>query len=217
MDEATRAHLFDRFYTTKPSGRGTGLGLTTVATIVRESGGRIDVESAPDQGAVFGVSFPRAKPGGEAGGPEADADLRGHETIMVVDDETGAAALAARSLLDYGYSVIQATGPGAAMIAFAQRTSPVDLVVTDLVMPGLNGRALVEQLRAHEPGLGVLYISGHADQLVGTMQGPAGEAPTIAKPFTPTQLAVAVRRALDARTSRPGAAAPEPRTSHSSR
>ena len=199
MDEATKAHLFDRFFTTKAAGHGTGLGLTTVASIVHSAGGRVEVESAPGQGAVFRISLPRALPVDGSEQPQDPVDLRGHEAVLVVDDETGAAALAARTLLDYGYTVIQATGPGAAMIAFAGRTSPVDLVVTDLVMPGLNGRALVEQLRVHEPDLAVLYVSGHAEKLVGDMQSHIGDAPIIAKPFTPTQLARAVRRALDDR------------------
>ncbi len=199
MDEATKAHLFDRFFTTKDAGAGTGLGLTTVASIVRAAGGRVEVESAPGQGAVFRVILPRVAPAEQSERADDEMDLHGRETVLVVDDESGAAALAARTLLDYGYSVIQANGAGAAMIAFAQRASPVDLVVTDLVMPGLNGRALVEQLRVHEPELAVLYVSGHADQLVGDMQSHVGDAPVIAKPFTPTQLARAVRRTLDDR------------------
>ena len=201
MDEATKAHLFDRFFTTKAAGHGTGLGLTTVASIVHSAGGRVEVESAPGQGAVFRINLPRALPADGSEQPQDPVDLRGHEAVLVVDDETGAAALAARTLLDYGYTVIQATGPGAAMVAFAERTSPVDLVVTDLVMPGLNGRALVEQLRVHEPDLAVLYVSGHAEKLVGDMQSHIGDAPIIAKPFTPTQLARAVRRALDERAT----------------
>ena len=205
MDEATRDHLFDRFYTTKQPGQGTGLGLTTVASIVRAAGGRVEVESAPGKGAVFRISLPRARPVGQPEEAPEKLELRGNETVLVVDDESGAAALAARTLLDYGYSVIQATGPGAAMIAFAQRRGPVDLVVTDLVMPGLNGRGLVEQLRVHEPGLAVLYVSGHADKLVGDMQSHIGDAPVIAKPFTPTQLARAVRQTLNDRGAPPQA------------
>jgi PAS domain S-box-containing protein len=204
MDETTREQLFDRFFTTKQPGQGTGLGLTTVASIVRAAGGRVEVESAPGKGAVFRISLPRARPAGQVDGTPEAIELRGTETVLVVDDETGAAALAARTLLDYGYSVIQATGPGAAMIAFAQRASPVDLVVTDLVMPGLNGRGLVEQLRVHEPGLAVLYVSGHADKLIGDMQSHVGDAPVIAKPFTPTQLARAVRQTLNDRNAQPG-------------
>ncbi len=205
MDEATRTRLFDRFFTTKPSGQGTGLGLTTVATIVRAAGGRIDVESAPGQGSVFRVILPRSKAAPEADERPDEAELRGRETVLVVDDESGAAALAARVLLDYGYTVVQAIGPGSAMIAFAQRTGPIDLVVTDLVMPGLNGYALVEQLRAHEPALAALFISGHADKLIDAGSPHSGGI-TIGKPFTPLQLARAARRALE---SCPVAGAPE--------
>jgi two-component system, cell cycle sensor histidine kinase and response regulator CckA len=218
MDETTKARLFDRFFTTKESGAGTGLGLTTVASIVQAAGGRVEVDSSPGKGAVFRVSLPRARPDEPAETPaEKEIDVRGHETVLVVDDESGAAALAARTLLDYGYTVIQATGPGAAMVAFAERTSPVDLVVTDLVMPGLNGRALVEQLRVHEPKLAVLYVSGHADQLVGDMQSHVGDAPIIAKPFTPIQLARAVRRSLDDRglpRKQNGGSKPDMKTNH---
>ena len=203
MDEATRARLFDRFFTTKPSGQGTGLGLTTVATIVRGAGGRIEVESAPGQGSVFRVILPRSKAAPESENTPGEGELRGRETVLVVDDESGAAALAARVLLDHGYTVVQALGPGAAMIAFAQRTTPIDLVVTDLVMPGLNGHALVEQLRAHEPTLAALFISGHADKLIDAGSPHSAEI-TIGKPFTPTQLARAARRALERRPE-PGA------------
>jgi CheY-like chemotaxis protein len=199
MDQETQARLFDRFFTTKPVGQGTGLGLTTVAGIVRGAGGRIEVESAPGQGALFRVTLPRAAHQAAAADARREGELQGHETVLVVDDESGVARLAARILLDYGYTVIQATGAGAAMVAFAQRTSPVDLVVTDIVMPGLNGRALVEQLRVHEPALKVLYITGHAGKLLGDAQGHGADAPVITKPFTPVQLATAVRQALSAR------------------
>jgi PAS domain S-box-containing protein len=202
MDEETQARLFDRFFTTKPVGQGTGLGLTTVAGIVRGAGGRIEVESAPGQGALFRVTLPRAVHDLSAGDARRENDLRGYETVLVVDDESGVAQLAARILLDYGYTVLQATGPGAAMVAFAQRTSPVDLVVTDIVMPGLNGRALVDQLRLHDPGLKALYITGHADKVLGDAQGRAADAPVITKPFTPVQLATAVRHALGAPPAR---------------
>ena len=199
MDQETQARLFDRFFTTKPVGQGTGLGLTTVAGIVRDAGGRIEVESAPGQGSLFRVTLPRAVHEPVAADAQGEDELHGHETVLVVDDESGVARLAARILLEYGYTVIQATGPGAAMVAFAQRATPVDLVVTDIVMPGLNGRALVDQLRMHEPGLKVLYITGHAGKVLGDAQGHGADAPVITKPFTPVQLATAVRQALSAK------------------
>jgi PAS domain S-box-containing protein len=202
MDQETQSRLFDRFFTTKPVGQGTGLGLTTVAGIVRGAGGRIEVESAPGQGALFRVTLPRAAREPSAGDARREDELQGHETVLVVDDESGVARLAARILLDYGYTVLQATGAGAAMVAFAQRTSPVDLVVTDIVMPGLNGRALVDQLRLHEPGLKALYITGHADKVLGDPQHHAEDTPVITKPFTPVQLATAVRQALSAPRAR---------------
>ncbi|MGE5090886.1 MAG: PAS domain S-box protein [Bacillota bacterium] len=197
MDQATQSRLFERFFTTKPEGHGTGLGLTTVSGIVHGAGGRIEVESAPGEGATFRVTFPRAAQ--EPADAEAPAGerLQGHETVLVVDDESGVASLAARILLDYGYSVVQATGPGAALLAVAQRTTPLDLVVTDLVMPGLDGRALVEQLRVHEPGLKALYLTGHGNRVLRDMQDRGADAPIITKPFTPVQLAAAVRRVLD--------------------
>jgi two-component system, cell cycle sensor histidine kinase and response regulator CckA len=198
MDQETQGRLFDRFFTTKPVGQGTGLGLTTVAGIVRGAGGRIEVESEPGQGALFRITLPRAVRDSSAADAQREDELQGHETVLVVDDESGVAQLAARILLDYGYTVLQATGAGAAMLAFAQRATPVDLVVTDIVMPGLNGRALVDQLRVHEPGLKALYITGHADKVLSDPQHHAADAPVITKPFTPVQLATAVRQALNA-------------------
>ena len=199
MDEETQSRLFERFFTTKAEGHGTGLGLTTVAGIVHGAGGRIEVESAPGKGATFRLTFPRAaQERAEAEAPEAEI-LHGHETVLVVDDESGVAALAARILLEYGYSVVQASGAGAAMLAVAQRTTPVDLVVADLVMPGLNGRALVDQLRVHEPGLKALFFTAHGGSVLRDIEDRGAGAPVLMKPFTPVQLAAAVRRALDAR------------------
>ncbi|MGH7658728.1 MAG: ATP-binding protein, partial [Gemmatimonadales bacterium] len=195
MDARTRARLFEPFFTTKPKGEGTGIGLATVFEIVHESGGQIEIDTAPGRGAVFRITLPRADSVPASGGRKDEEDvLRGHETVLVVDDEPAIAELTARILLEYGYTVMRATGPGGAMVAFAERTTPVDLVLTDIMMPGISGRALVEQLRERDPKLAVLYMSGYSNAVPSS----SNEA-FISKPFTAQEIARAVRAVLDGR------------------
>jgi two-component system cell cycle sensor histidine kinase/response regulator CckA len=197
MDASTRERLFEPFFTTKPAGEGTGLGLATVHGIVSRLGGRIEVDSAPGEGAVFRVVLPTTETSPAQPRVEEPGELRGREAVLVVDDEPQIAELAARTLLRYGYTVVEASGPGAAMVAFAEQTGRIDLLLTDVVMPGMNGPALAGRLRLQDPDLAVLYMSGYTDH---PSAGAGGhDAPLLAKPFTPPQLAGAVRALLDRR------------------
>ena len=200
MDPDTLARIFEPFFTTKDQGQGTGLGLATVYGIVKQSGGNIWVESRPGGGATFEVYFPRhegeqvaaAAPADSAGAADA---LRGEETILVVEDEGSIRALVAGILDQQSYSVLQADTPIAALELWAKRRAwggPVDLVVTDVVMPGLAGPQMVEQLRREGLEAPVLFMSGYA----WGQQHAAGDG-FLAKPFSRLQLLREVRRMLD--------------------
>jgi two-component system cell cycle sensor histidine kinase/response regulator CckA len=198
MDERTQARLFEPFFTTKELGRGTGLGLATVYGIVRQSGGHIRVSTRLHHGSTFTIYLPMAEglpePGVEAGGW---TDMpRGTGTVLVVEDEDAVRYLACRVLRGNGYRVLEASDPAAALLIVRTEGQPVDLLVTDIVMPGMSGPALAERLVAGWPDLKVLYITGYAQEAI-ERQGalPAGGA-LLEKPFTAQQLADSVRRAL---------------------
>jgi PAS domain S-box-containing protein len=197
MDERTQARLFEPFFTTKELGRGTGLGLATVYGIVRQSGGHIRVSTRLHHGSTFIIYLPMAEgaaePEREAGGWSDTA--RGTGTILVVEDEDAVRFLACRVLHENGYRVLEAGNP-ADVLRIVRAEGPIDLLVTDIVMPGMNGPALAERLLAECPDLKVLYITGYAEEAI-QRQGmlPAGGA-LLEKPFTAQQLADHVRQAL---------------------
>ncbi len=200
MDEETRAQIFEPFFTTRPLGEGTGLGLATVHGIVRQSGGGIAVETAPDRGTRFLVYLPAAQ--GEAhAGAEAPApprvSLRGRETVLIVEDEPAVRALAERSLRRYGYTVLCAAGGEAAIEMAAAHPGPIDLLVTDIVMPGMRGPAIAARLRAQRPDVKVLFVSGYAPG--GPDDQPVLEAGSafLAKPFGLESLVRKARELLD--------------------
>ena len=196
MDTATMARIFEPFFTTKPRGQGTGLGLSTVFGIVQQSGGTIEAESAPGEGSTFLLSFPRVALTAPSPTDAEEPSVRGHESVLLVEDDPDLTDLAARALRDFGYKVTQTGGPGEAMVAYAQGGS-FDLLVTDVVMPGMNGRILAERLRAENPRLAVLLISGYTGHSLAS--GETGPYPLLNKPFTPGQLVNAVRTVLDGR------------------
>ena len=199
MDERTQARLFEPFFTTKELGRGTGLGLATVYGIVRQSGGHIRVSTRLHHGSTFTIYLPMAEglpePMADPGGWAETAQASG--TILVVEDEDAVRYLASRVLRAHGYRVLEAGDPSAALRMAREQERPADLLVTDIVMPGMSGPALAERLAAAWPGLKVLYITGYAEEAIERQSAlPAGGA-LLEKPFTAQQLADRVRLALE--------------------
>jgi CheY-like chemotaxis protein len=194
-----KKHLFEPFFTTKEKGKGTGLGLATVYGIVKQSGGDIEVESAPGHGTTFHIYLPQvaeAAPGKEQA--EGKIELqRGTETILLVDDEEPLRRLSERFLRAAGYTVISAADGLAAIAAAESYGKPVDLLLTDVVMPGMNGRELARRLADARLAARTLYMSGYTDEAVikhGVLE------PGIAfiyKPFSVEALTAKVREALD--------------------
>jgi signal transduction histidine kinase/ActR/RegA family two-component response regulator len=201
MDAETLEHAFEPFYTTKEQGKGTGLGLATVLGIVQQSGGGIAVETAPGQGTTFRIYLPAVGDALTRDEAAADRPERGHETILLVEDESIVRELVARVLRTHGYAVIEAAD-GEEALAIAQAEPAIHLLLTDVVMPGISGRELAERLAASRPELRILYMSGYTDEAIVHHGVREGEAEFIAKPFTPDALARKVRGVLDAALER---------------
>ena len=198
MDEQTQSRLFEPFFTTKASGAGTGLGLATVYGIVRQSEGFIRVYSEPGQGATFKIYLPRTSEKVDVPAPlHVPASLRGSETVLIVEDADPVRALMRESLTRQGYKILEASGGTAALDLLSRLPAELDLLVTDVVMPGLSGRELAEQLKGKYPGLRVLFTSGYTDDAI-LRQGILQTGITfLQKPFTPETLSRKVRGILD--------------------
>ena len=206
MDEATQQRIFEPFYTTKEVGKGTGLGLSMVQGIVAQSGGHINVYSEPGRGTTFKIYLPAlAEATTDVEQPAAVAEPGGKETILVVEDQEEVRRLVVAALKAYGYRVIEAADAGAALLICEQESARIHLVLTDVVMPHMNGRELVTRLRKLRPEIKVLYMSGYADNAI--LQHGVLDAGTdfIEKPFTPEELAGRIRAVLG-----PPAPAPRP-------
>jgi PAS domain S-box-containing protein len=197
MDEQTQKRVFEPFFTTKEVGKGTGLGLSTVYGIVRQSGGHIQIQSQLGHGATFEVFFPRNESGDAARpstAPQAPLQ-KATGTVLIVEDDEGVRVVAARILRDQGYTVLEARRASEARRIWEQQASKVDLLLTDVVMPDVNGPRLAEELAKSRPGLRVLYMSGYPGS--GGLVSPQGDAlACIEKPFTPSSLAAKVREML---------------------
>jgi len=206
MDRETRAHLFEPFFTTKGQGRGTGLGLSIVFGIVKQSGGNIEVYSEKGRGTSVKVYMPRADQGAimDAEGAEAHSP-RGTETILLVEDEEMVRTLVRETLEREGYKILDASSPEEALRLSQEHDRPIELMITDVVMPKLNGRELADRVAESRPHMKVLYMSGYTDNAVVNSGVLDGQMPFLQKPFTPMALARKVRQVLEQdRTRRAG-------------
>jgi nitrogen-specific signal transduction histidine kinase/CheY-like chemotaxis protein len=202
MTREVQQRLFDPFFTTKLQGQGTGLGLSTVYGIVKQSGGEIYVYSEIGEGSTFKVYFPRFVETGEHRIHELTSREvpRGSEAILLVEDDSNLRYLVARVLRGCGYTMYVAASGVEALAIAGDPTKSIDAVITDVVMPGMNGRELVEKLVEARPGIGFLFMSGYTDDDVLRRGVLHGETAFLQKPFTPDQLARKVRAVLDRAT-----------------
>jgi PAS domain S-box-containing protein len=200
IDHQTQEKIFEPFFTTKEPGKGTGLGLPTVFGIIKQSGGGIFVESRVGVGTTFRMYFPRGEGRPErAAAPAPGPASRGSETVLLVEDEAQVRHLVSRILRRNGYDVLEAARPKDALELAGRVEQPIHLLITDVVMPQLNGRELAERVRTMRPDLAILFMSGYADHLLehdGVLERGLHFLP---KPITPAALTQAVRAILDAR------------------
>jgi PAS domain S-box-containing protein len=199
MDSETQSHLFEPFYSTKARGKGTGLGLSIVYGIIKQAGGSITVKTQLGQGAVFEISLPRIldTDAPQESGKTVEKIAPGSETILLVEDEETVRKLVGQVLRASGYTVLEAGSGEDAMHTSRQLPGPIHLLVTDMIMPGMNGRVLAERLRHSRPNLKVLYISGYTENILD-LYGPLGTATAfLQKPFAPSVLTKKLRELLD--------------------
>ena len=198
MDEETRARIFEPFFTTKSAGHGTGLGLATVYGIAQQHQGAIAVESTPGRGTRFRIYLPLTTEPLEAPSTERTTGLPGgSETMLLVEDEQEVRRLARDILQQIGYTVLEAANGGEAVEICRGYPGPIQLLLTDVIMPHMSGRELAERLEGVRPTLKVLYMSGYTDDALGPRALLAGDRVLLQKPFTPEALARTVREALD--------------------
>jgi len=199
MDRDTLAHIFEPFFTTKETGKGTGLGLATVYGIVKQNNGFINVYSEPDQGTTFTIYLPRVK-GEIAQEPMQDAakpPVRGHETILLVEDEPAILRMTTMMLEKQGYTVLASNSPEEAIRLASEHASEIHLLMTDVVMPGMNGRDLASNLMSLYPHLRRLFMSGYTADVIARHGVLDEGVHFIQKPFTVKELTAKLREALN--------------------
>jgi PAS domain S-box-containing protein len=199
MDAETRSRIFEPFFTTKPIGKGTGLGLSTVYGLVQQSGGQISVSSEPGRGTTFRISLPRTEEqASEAEAPSTETDAyRGSEVVLLVDDEEAVRSLARRILKAKGYKVLEAGSGEDALERSRKHSGRIDLLLTDVVMPGRSGPEIAQVLSRERPDLKVLYVSGYTDDDTFTRGLLETGVSFLQKPFGLEILARRVRDILD--------------------
>jgi two-component system, cell cycle sensor histidine kinase and response regulator CckA len=199
MSKETQRRLFEPFFTTKEKGKGTGLGLSTTYGIVKQSKGYIWVYSELDHGTTFKVYLPRSNgTPARAPNPAAAAGIkRASETVLLVEDEAGVRQLSKRILDNAGYRVFEAANGNEAERLFAQHADSIDLLVTDVIMPGCGGPELLSRLQVQAPALRVLFMSGYSEQSAANRTTIDRGLPFVQKPFTAAEFVRHVRAALD--------------------
>ncbi len=197
MTPAIREKIFEPFFTTKAEGKGTGLGLAMVYGIVKQNNGHIEVTSDPDQGTTFQIYFPRAYGLEEAPAPVSFPE-RGTETILIVEDQDLVREVVVDVLQEYGYTVLEAPNGSEALRIITQRPGGVDLIITDVVMPEMNGPELAQRVRTLHPDARILFITGDAAGSANLREGLNADIALVQKPFSPAVLATKVREVLDA-------------------
>ena len=198
--------IFEPFFTTKEKGKGTGLGLSTVYGVVKQSGGYIDVVTTRGKGTTFNIYLPRVGQNAvetNTIGPERPEELRGTETILVAEDEDTLRALTRHLLELYGYRVLEACDGNQALRLSEQTADEINVLLTDVVMPGINGRILADQLKQKRPDVKVVFMSGYTGQRVGEKDILEPGSLFLQKPFTREGLARKIREALQVSTGAP--------------
>ena len=198
MTPETKSRLFEPFYTTKEQGKGTGLGLAVVDGIVKQSGGRIDVYSEPGAGTTLKVYLPATQAQDASALPPSDGPPpRGSETVLLVEDEPAVREMTQAALQRHGYTVLPAASGAEALQIARANQGAIDVVLTDVVMPGMSGPQLVERLREDQPRLAALFMSGYTSDAVLRHGIETGEADFLQKPFSASALATKLRQVLD--------------------
>jgi CheY-like chemotaxis protein len=197
MTAEVQSHLFEPFFTTKDRSKGTGLGLATSYGIVKQSGGHIAAYSEPGVGTTMRVYLPCVEQAPEPRAVKPEELPRGNETILLVEDDLPVRATAARILGNQGYQVMEAGDAAGALGMLDGKGLTIHLMITDVVLPGMNGRELAEQVAALRPDIRVLYVSGYTDDVILQHRLVERDVTLLQKPFTANSLATKVREVLD--------------------
>jgi CheY-like chemotaxis protein len=199
MSPDTLSKVFEPFFTTKPIGQGTGLGLSMIYGFVKQSRGHLRVESTENVGTTFRLYLPRYQGAAEtspvAPAPNAATGARAGETVLVVEDDSAVRLIISNVLRDLGYACLEA-GDGQAALPILTSNSPLDLLITDVGLPGMNGRQIAEIARQHRPDLKVLFVTGYAEHATGQASFLARGMGMVTKPFALDALALKIREML---------------------